>query len=146
MEVETKILVHGLVKQTQFCVSFIALWSQNRRFKDRKLSVFKSVIVPMLMYDHESWVTTEKILSIEQWQWWDICEVFSVWHFVTKSTGLISLEPGTLSHFSESREPSYISSVMCPECPRKEWWNSLSPSDYSPHYTYGKAAQRSFKD
>ena len=26
-------LKHGLVKQTQFCVSFIALWSQNRSFQ-----------------------------------------------------------------------------------------------------------------
>jgi len=26
-------LMHGLVKQTQFCLSFIALWSQNGNFQ-----------------------------------------------------------------------------------------------------------------
>jgi len=54
-------------------------------------------------------------------QRWDICNEFSVWHFVTKSTGLKSVKPGTSSHFFESRDPSYVSSAMHPECPRKEW-------------------------
>ena len=36
-----EINTYGSVKLTQFCVSFIALWSQN--FKPTKLSVFKSV-------------------------------------------------------------------------------------------------------
>ena len=46
---------------------------------------------------------------------------FSVWHFVTKSTGLKSVKPGTSSHFFESRDSSYVSSAMHPECPGKEW-------------------------
>ena len=54
-------------------------------------------------------------------QRWDIFEEFSVWHFVTKSTGLKSVKPGMSSHVSESRDPSYVSSAMYPECPRKEW-------------------------
>jgi len=45
----------------------------------------------------------------------------SVWHFVTKSTGLKFVKPGMSNHFSESRYPSYVSSPMCPECLRKEW-------------------------
>jgi len=32
-EVGTSRLIHRLIKQTQFCVSFIALWSQNRSFQ-----------------------------------------------------------------------------------------------------------------
>ena len=44
-----------------------------------------------------------------------------VWYSVAKSTGLKSVKPGTSSHFSESREPSYVSSAMCPECPAKDW-------------------------
>jgi len=57
-------------------------------------------------------------------QRWDICEEFSVRHFVTKSTGLKSVKPSmSTSHFSESRDPNYVSSAMCPECSRKEWWN-----------------------
>jgi len=54
-----------------------------------------------------------------------------VWHFVTKSAGLKSVNPGMSSHFSESRDPSYVSLAMCPECPRK--YVELSPSSYSLH-------------
>ena len=54
-------------------------------------------------------------------QRWDICEEFSVWHFVTKSTGLKSVKPRMSSHFSESRDPTYVSSAMCPKCAKKEW-------------------------
>jgi len=64
-------------------------------------------------------------------QIWDICEEFFVWHFVTKSTGLKSVKPRMPSNFSESRDPSYVNSAMCPKCPRKEWRNKsvrpLSP-------------------
>jgi len=54
-------------------------------------------------------------------QLWDICEEFSVLRFVTKSRDLKSIKPGMSSPFSESREPSYVSSAMCSECSRKEW-------------------------
>jgi len=46
-------LIHGLVKQTQFCVSFITLWSRNGSFKTPQScqflnrSVFRSL--PMVM-------------------------------------------------------------------------------------------------
>ena len=44
-------LIHGLVKLTQFCVSFIALWAQNGEFSNAaKLSVFKSTFVPILTW------------------------------------------------------------------------------------------------
>jgi len=36
MEIGTKRLIHGLVKQTQFCVSFIAPWLRNGTFQNRK--------------------------------------------------------------------------------------------------------------
>jgi len=32
-----------------------------------------------------------------------------------------SVKPGMSSHFSESRNPSNVSSAMCPECPGKDW-------------------------
>ena len=51
---------------------------------------------------------------------WDICEESTVWHFVTRSTCLKSVKLGMWSHFSESTDPSYVSSAMCPQCPRKE--------------------------
>ena len=54
-------------------------------------------------------------------QRWDICEEFLVWHFVIRSTGLKSVKPGMSRYFSESRDSRYVSSAMCPICPRKEW-------------------------
>jgi len=41
-------------------------------------------------------------------------------HFVTKTTGLKPVKPGMTSNFSESRDPSYVCSAMCPKCLRKE--------------------------
>jgi len=40
---------------------------------------------------------------------------------MTKITGLKSVKPRMSSHLSESGDPSYISSAMCPEYPRKEY-------------------------
>jgi len=40
---------------------------------------------------------------------------------VTKSTGLKSAKPGMSIHFSESGDPIYIGSAMCPEFRRKDW-------------------------
>jgi len=56
-------LMHGLVKPSQFCVSFIALWSWNGIFQTLQAVSFKSVFVPILTYGYESWVMTEIILS-----------------------------------------------------------------------------------
>ena len=69
-------------------------------------------------------------------QRWDICKEFPVWHFVTKSTGLNSVKPGMSRHFSESRDPSYVSPAMCPECPRKDWRSK--PFGLQSAYTTGK--------
>jgi len=55
-----------------------------------------------------------------KWQRWDICEELSVWHYVTKTPGLKSVKLRMSNHFSESRDPSYVSSATCPESPRKE--------------------------
>ena len=52
-KVGTKGLIHGLVKQTQFCVSFIAPWWRNRGFQTKQtfqffnLSLFRSSPVVM---------------------------------------------------------------------------------------------------
>jgi len=123
MEVGTKILIHGLDHQTQFCVSFIALWSQNGRFQTpQTLQVFHPSLFrcsPVVM--NLRWPT--KNSQKNKRQSWDICEEFSVLRFVTKSKGLRSIKPGMSSPFSESREPMYVSSAMCPQCSRKEWWN-----------------------
>jgi len=59
----TKKLIHVLVKLTQFCVSFVALWSLNRCFQTRKAVSFQIGLCPILTFGRESWVMTEKILS-----------------------------------------------------------------------------------
>ena len=50
--------------------------------KTAKLSVFKSVFVPILTFGHESWVVTEWILfqvHVAE-QRWNFCEDSTVWH------------------------------------------------------------------
>ena len=42
-------------------------------------------------------------------------------HFVTKSTGLKAAKAGMSIHFSESGDPIYVGSALCPECRRKDW-------------------------
>ena len=73
-------------------------------------------------------------------QRWDICKAFTVWHFVTKYTGLKSMKPGMLSHFFQSREHSYVGSTISPECPCNIGYARPAA------YTHRKAAQRSSKD
>jgi len=43
-----------------------------------------------------------------KWQRWDICEEFSMWHFMTKSAGLKSVKPEMSSYFSESNDPATL--------------------------------------
>jgi len=121
-EVGTKGLIHGLVKQTQFCVSFIAPWWRNVRFQRTQgfqfLNGFSFRSSPVVM--NLRWRLKEYCQKNKR-QRWDICEEFSVSHFVKKSTGLKSVKPRMSSYFSESRDPTYISSAMCPTCPSKEW-------------------------
>jgi len=98
---------------------FIAPWWPNGSFQRTQSfhflnrSLFRSS--PMVM--NFRWRLKECCQKNER-QRWDICEEFSVWHLVTKSTGL---KPRMSSHFSESRDPSYVHSAKCPKCPRKEW-------------------------
>jgi len=57
-----RIWIHRLAKLTQFCVSFMALWTKRELSNTAKLSVFISVFIPILTYGygHESWVMTKK--------------------------------------------------------------------------------------
>ena len=121
-EVGTNRLKHGLVKQTQFFVSFIAPWWRNGSFQRTQSFQFlnRSLFRSSPVVINLRWRLKEYCQKNKR-QRWDICEEFSVWHFVTKNTGLKSVKPGMSSLFSESRDPSYASSAMCPECLRKEW-------------------------
>ena len=101
-------------------MSFIALWSQNGRFQ---LSNFKSVFVPFLTYDPESWIMTEIILSQGQAAEMRFFEESSmVWHFETECAAVKFAEPWMWNHFSSRlRKHRYIGSAMCPECSTKDW-------------------------
>ena len=128
----------------QFGVSFIALGWPNRSFQRTQSfhflnrSLFRSSPVVINL----RWRLKEYCQKIER-QIWDICKEFSVWHFVTKTTGL---KPKMWSHFSESRDPSYVNSAKCPKCPRKEWRTKLFRLQSTLAYTHGKAAQSLSKD
>jgi len=131
-KVGTKRLKHGLVKQTQFCVIFIAPWWRNGSFQRTQSFQFlnRTLFGSSLVVMNLRWRLKEYCEKNKR-QRWDICEEFSVWHFVTKRTGLKSVKPRMLSHLSEWRDPSNVSLAMCPECPRKN--DELSPSVYCLH-------------
>jgi len=64
MEDGTRRLIHGWVKQTQFCVDFYRSVVTNREFSNTvKVLVVTSVNVPILTCCHQSWVMTESVLS-----------------------------------------------------------------------------------
>ena len=74
-------------------------------------------------------------------QRWGFCEGFMVWYLVTKCVTVKFAKPWMSRHLStKSRDPSYVRSAICPECPTKT--GEASPDGYS----HGKAAQSSSKD
>jgi len=90
-------------------------------FKDRKASSFQIGLCsdPHLLVMKFRWRLNEYCQKNKHHRW-DICEEFSVWHLLTRSTGLKSVKPGMSSRFFESRDPSYVGSAMYPECRRKD--------------------------
>ena len=101
-------------------------------FKHRKAVSFKSVFVPILTYDPDSWVVTEIILSQGQAAKMGFLRRA---HGVTLPDKVRSCEiRGALKvelFPSELREHRCIGSAMCPECPTKDWrgkssWTELS--------------------
>jgi len=123
-----------------FCASFIAPWWRNGCFQraqtfqllNRSLFRTSPVVMNLRWRLKEYW-------QKNRGQRWDVCEESTVWHFVTRSTGLKSVKPGMSNHLSESRDPTYVSSAMyIQNVPEKNC--ELSPSGYS-LYTHWKAAQ-----
>ena len=84
-----------------------------------KLSVFKLVFILILTYGHESWVMTEKILSQVQAAEMGFCPWCDT---LQQSAQLWKMQSRECQATSpESRDPSYVGSAMCPECPMKDW-------------------------
>ena len=80
--------------------------------KTAKVSDFKSIFLrssPVVM--NLRWRLKE-YLQKNRRQRWNICEESTVWHFVTRSTGLKSVKSGISSYFSESRDLSCVSTAM----------------------------------
>jgi len=87
-------------------------------FKHCKLSVFKSIIVPILTHDHKFWVTTERILPKEQTA--EMGYLRSVLGVTLRDKvrsceirKTLNVKPILL----RSRDPSYVGSATCPEFP-----------------------------
>ena len=140
-EDRTRRLIHGLVKLTQFCASFITLWRQTGSFQTPQSfqflnrSLFRSspIVMNLVQWLKECYLRCKR-------QSWDFCEDFTVCQFTTNCAAVKFAKPWISSHFFETRDPSYVGSAMCPECPTKDWQGKscwLHP---------GKAAQRSSKD
>ena len=111
--------------------------------KNANLSVFKSVFVPILSCGHESYMRTERILSKEQRQRWDICEEFSVWHCVTtKTTGLKSQARDVKPLLRIERSPAMVVRPCFQDIPGKNselspWGYSLHPQKSGPKFVQG---------
>jgi len=125
-----------------FCVRFIAPWWRNRcfqrpqRFQRLNRSLFRSSPVVMNL-----WWRLKEYWQKNRRQRWDICEESTVWHFVTRSTGLKSVKSGISSHFSESRDPSCVSSAKyIPNVPGEN--SKLRPLGYSLHQLCPARGQR----
>ena len=56
-------MLDRLLKLTQFFMGFITVCTKREVSSTVKLLLFKSVFVPIMTYDPESWVMTETILS-----------------------------------------------------------------------------------
>jgi len=97
-EVGTKRLIHGLVKQTQFCVSFTSPWWRNGSFQNSQSFQFlnwpllrSSPVVMNLRWRLKEYCQMNKRKR------WNIWEEFTLWHFVTKSTRPKSVNLGMSS-------------------------------------------------
>jgi len=108
---EQRRLIHGLVKQTHFCVNFIC-GHKTGAFQTAKLSVSKSDFDP-IPRGHESWVITEiipfQVQEAEMGFLRNVCSVTlreKVWSCEIRKT---------------VNDPSYVSSAMWREYPRKDW-------------------------
>jgi len=133
-----KDLIHGLVKQTQFCLSFIALWSQNGSFQTPRCCQF---------INRSFFRSSTTVMNLGLWlkecyrkykrKRWYFCEEFTAWHFVTKYAAV------------KFRKSMHIESFLRTERshPRGVDHVTRMPQERSPSgCTHGKAAQRSTKD
>jgi len=107
-------LMHGFIKQTQFCVSLSICGHKTRAFKHRKAFSLKLVIVPILTCGHESMIMTEKVLSQIQ---------AAEMEFFTKLHGLSFRDKLRISVNPHCRKERF--QLRCidiwPECPEKDW-------------------------
>ena len=97
------------------CCSVVSFY-RPKSFQFSNETLFRSSPVVM----NHRW-RRKKYCQKNKRQRWDICEEFYVWHFVTKCTALISVKPGIFKPLLRLQRSSYVSSAMCPECPRKAW-------------------------
>jgi len=112
-EIGTKIIIHGLVKQTQFYVSFITPWLRNGTFQRPQSFQFsnRSLFRSSPVVKDLKWRLKEYCQKNKR-QRWDICEKFSVWRFVTKILGV------TLGVTLRGRDGIFAKNSRCDASPR----------------------------
>ena len=135
-------LVRELSKRMQFCVSFTALVTQRELSNTAKLSAFKSVLVPILIYGHESWVMTENNPISSTSGRDGIFEKCSRRdNFATKCAAVKFVKRWMPSHLSSERE-TLATAVQSRDQNAPRNIGEESPACW----THGKAAQRSSKE
>ena len=119
------------------------VWQMTEMLCDEFVSATKKTI-PMLTYGHDSWVMTEKTLSqVQTAEMGFLQRVHGVTFRDKVRTAQLwnwKSQPWMSNHFSESSDPSYIGSAMCPEWPMKGWQGKscwLYPQESSPEVIQG---------
>jgi len=101
---------------------YCSVVSKQELTKTAKFSVFKSLFTPILTCGHESYVTTERILSKEQRaDMGYLRRVLSVTFRDKEHRSEIRKAQDVKPLFRIERSQLCYSSAMYPACPRKEW-------------------------
>jgi len=101
---------------------------------DEGVTVAKRKINRLLFADDLVLLTSSKINSVFNMPLIDfqLC--------APKFTAFKFVKPSVSKRFSESRDPSYVGSAMCPECPKKDRWGKacwLHPRESGPEADQG---------
>ena len=113
-EGETRRSIHRLVQLRQFCVRFIALWSQNGICQTpQSCQFFNRSLFGSLPAVMNLWLWLKKYYLKCKRQKWGFCDESTVWHLATKCAALKLGKPWmSMDLSSESKVPSYVGSTM----------------------------------
>jgi len=105
------------------CKLYCFMVRKRELWKTAKLSVCKGDFAPILTCGHETCsrsLLKDYCLKNKR-QRWDFCEAFSLWHFVTKSTDLISVKPRIFNPLVWIERFQLCWFWQVSKCLREEW-------------------------